>query len=222
VAIAFIAAFAQAVVAVALIGVMALLLNMTSMAITGTAKIFEAGSFALVAGLGLYLLTRKSSEALALVRGGDPHAHHHHHHHGHHHSDEARMVPPPSQMGEEPPCGHHVVPASIRPGVPGAAAAILSVGIRPCSGALVVLVFALAQGVFWAGVASTFLMALGTAITVALLAALAVGAKDLARRLSRGGGDGRRAATVMLGLEVAAAVLITVLGLVLFAGSLSI
>ena len=66
----------------------------------------------------------------------------------------------------------------------GAAAAILSVGIRPCSGALVVLVFALAQGMFWAGIASTFLMALGTALTVAALAALAVGAKDIARRLA--------------------------------------
>ena len=100
----------------------------------------------------------------------------------------------------------------------GAAAAILSVGIRPCSGALGVLVFALAQGVVWAGVASTFLMALGTAITVAALAALAVGAKDVARRLTRG--DGQRSAQVMLGLELAAALLVTALGALLFAGSL--
>lgn len=100
----------------------------------------------------------------------------------------------------------------------GAAAAVLSVGIRPCTGALVVLVFALSQGVFWAGAASTFVMALGTAITVAVLAALAVGAKDVARRLARG--DDRRAGQVMLGLELAAALAITVLGVVLFVGSL--
>ena len=102
-------------------------------------------------------------------------------------------------------------------GLAGAAAAILSVGIRPCTGALVVLVFALSQGIFWAGVASTFVMALGTAMTVAALAALTVGAKGLARRLVRG--DGRRAALVVLGLELAAALLITALGAVLFVGT---
>jgi ABC-type nickel/cobalt efflux system permease component RcnA len=100
----------------------------------------------------------------------------------------------------------------------GAAAAVLSVGIRPCSGALIVLVFALSQGIFWAGVASTFVMALGTALTVAVLAALAVGAKDIARRLARG--SDRRAGQVMLGLEFAAAILITALGTILFFGSL--
>ena len=96
---------------------------------------------------------------------------------------------------------------------------MLSVGIRPCTGALVVLVFALAQGVFWAGIASTFLMALGTALTVAVLAALAVGAKDIARRLSTG--DDRRAGQVMLALEIVAALAITALGIVLFVGALA-
>ena len=62
----------------------------------------------------------------------------------------------------------------------------MAVGLRPCSGAILVLVFALAQGMFWAGIAATFAMGLGTAITVALIAVLAVSAKDLARRLSAG------------------------------------
>ena len=53
--------------------------------------------------------------------------------------------------------------------------AIVAVGLRPCSGAIIVLVFALAQGLFWAGVAATFVMGLGTAITVAAIATLAVG-----------------------------------------------
>ena len=81
------------------------------------------------------------------------------------------------------------------------------------------LVFALAQGVFWAGVASTFLMALGTALTVAILAALAVGAKGIARRPAAG--DDRRATQAMLALEIVAAIAITALGLVLFAGLLA-
>ena len=152
-----------------------------------------------------------------MLRGGDAHAHHHHHGHATAHPTLRRRAE----------AAKH---ARLRLAIPtrprkegreraGAAAAILSVGIRPCSGALVVLVFALAQGIFWAGVASTFLMALGTAITVAALAALAVGAKDFARRLARG--DDRRAGQVMLGLELAAALFITALGAVLFVGSLA-
>ena len=54
--------------------------------------------------------------------------------------------------------------------------AIFAVGIRPCSGAILVLVFALAQGLFWAGIAATFVMGLGTAITVAAIAVIAVSA----------------------------------------------
>jgi ABC-type nickel/cobalt efflux system permease component RcnA/ABC-type uncharacterized transport system substrate-binding protein len=216
--IAFLAALAQAVVAVALIGVMAVVLNMTSMAITGTAKLFEAGSFALVALLGVYLLVRKGREAWAVLRGGDAHAHHHHHHdhgHGHDHAHD--------QVGHDLGHGHGhqcaaTAPAKAGEGLSGAAAAIFSVGLRPCSGALVVLVFALSQGVFWAGVASTFVMAVGTAITVAALAALAVGAKGIASRLA--GAEGRRPAQVMLGLEIVAALFITAMGAVLFAGAL--
>ena len=67
--------------------------------------------------------------------------------------------------------------------------AIVAVGLRPCSGAIIVLVFALAQGLFWAGVASTFVMGLGTAITVAAIATLAVGARAVAKRIRR---DARR------------------------------
>lgn len=64
---------------------------------------------------------------------------------------------------------------------------VLSAGLRPCNGALVVLVFALSQGVFLAGVVAALLMGLGTAITVSVLAVIAVSAKDLARRYLDGG-----------------------------------
>jgi nickel/cobalt exporter len=63
---------------------------------------------------------------------------------------------------------------------------VFAVGLRPCSGALVVLVFALSQGVLWAGVASVYLMGIGTAITVATLATIAMFAKSAARRLAGG------------------------------------
>ena len=48
--------------------------------------------------------------------------------------------------------------------------------------AVVMLVFSLAQGLFWAGAVSTFIMGIGTAITVALIATIAVAAKAWAKR----------------------------------------
>ena len=78
------------------------------------------------------------------------------------------------------------------------------------------LVFALAQGMFWAGIAATFAMGLGTAITVAVIAVLAVSAKDLAQRLSAGReGSG---VLIMRGVEFAAAGLVLLFGAGLLLG----
>ena len=79
------------------------------------------------------------------------------------------------------------------------------------------LVFAFAQGLFWAGVASAFVMGLGTALTVAAIAVFAVGAKGVAMRLvaRSGGGAG---AVAMRGVEVLAAVLVFAFGLALLTG----
>ena len=89
-------------------------------------------------------------------------------------------------------------------------AAIVAVGLRPCSGAILVLVFALAQGMFWAGVAATLVMGLGTAITVATIAVLAVSARGIAQRLSNAS-DGT-GALIMRGIEFGAAGLVLLLG----------
>ena len=87
---------------------------------------------------------------------------------------------------------------------------IFAVGLRPCSGAILVLVFALAQGMFWAGIASAFVMGIGTAITVAAIAVMAVSAKELARRVS-GAREGV-GALIMRGVEFAAAGLVLLFG----------
>jgi len=95
-------------------------------------------------------------------------------------------------------------------------AAIFAVGIRPCSGAILVLVFALAQGLFWAGVAATLVMGLGTAITVAAIAVVAVSARGLAQRL--GGASDGGGALIMRGVEFAAAALVLLFGAGLLLG----
>ena len=94
--------------------------------------------------------------------------------------------------------------------------AIVAVGLRPCSGAIIVLVFALAQGLFWVGVAATFVMGLGTAITVAAIATLAVGFRSAAKQIavSRSG----YGMLALRGIEVGAAVVVLAFGVLLFAG----
>ena len=52
--------------------------------------------------------------------------------------------------------------------------AIIAVGLRPCSGALIVLSFALLNGLYIGGVLSVLAMSVGTAITVSALATIAV------------------------------------------------
>jgi nickel/cobalt transporter (NicO) family protein len=140
-----------------------------------------------------------------------PHDHDDHDHHGHGHDHD--------HVHDEH-CGHSHGPTPSELAGPGGwrrgFGAILTVGIRPCSGAILVLVFALAQGLFWAGIAATFVMGLGTAITVATIAVIAVSAKDLARRLSgasEGGG-----ALIMRGVEFAAAGLVLLFGVGLLLG----
>ena len=123
-------------------------------------------------------------------------------HHDHHHDDEDASA-----------WGHAHGPEPEELAGPGGwqrgLSAIVAVGLRPCSGAILVLVFALAQGLFWAGVAATFVMGLGTAITVAAIATLAVGARSLAEAIRR---DARRLRHAgVRGIEVGAAVLVIVL-----------
>jgi ABC-type nickel/cobalt efflux system permease component RcnA len=83
---------------------------------------------------------------------------------------------------------------------------------------LIVLVFALSQDLLAAGIAAVFLMGLGTAITVAALASLAVGAKGLARRMA--GVDSPLAATVLWWLELLAAVVVFAFGVTLLLASI--
>lgn len=94
---------------------------------------------------------------------------------------------------------------------------VLGVGLRPCSGALVVLVFALSQGILPAGIAAVFLMGLGTAITVSVLAVLAVGAKGFAARYL--GAEGKLGGRLVWWAELCGALVVFAFGAVLLLAS---
>jgi nickel/cobalt transporter (NicO) family protein len=227
IALSFASAAMQSLVAVAIVAVCAWLLNATAKTMCGAEKAIEIASYALIAAFGARLVWTKGGgflralqvsrpvPALAAISHGHGHDHHDHgHHHDHHHDDHDH-----GHVHDEH-CGHAHGPLPSELAGPGGwrrgFSAIFTVGIRPCSGAILVLVFALAQGLFWAGIAATFAMGLGTAITVATIAVIAVSAKDLARRLS-GGSEGG-GALAMRGLEFAAAGLVLLFGVGLLFG----
>lgn len=95
--------------------------------------------------------------------------------------------------------------------------AVIAVGLRPCSGALIVLSFALLNGLYLGGVLSVFAMSIGTAITVSILATMAVTAKGVALRYAS---STTSAARISNGIEIAGAALVLILGLVLLGAAL--
>ncbi|SMH52328.1 nickel/cobalt transporter [Mesorhizobium australicum] len=159
--------------------------------------------------------------AHAHSHGHDHHGHghdghdHHAHSHAHHHHDHAHHAHGPGEVCES--CGHSHAPdpallSSERFDWRAAWAAVASVGIRPCSGALIVLTFAFLNGLWVAGIASVLAMAVGTAITVSALATLAVTAKNVAVTIA---GDGRIGNRIHVAVEIAGAALVFLIGLTL-------
>ena len=224
--LSFASALLQALVAVALVAVLAWLLSSTAKTMCSAEKAIEIASYALIAAFGARLVWTKGGGFMrALQAKPAPHQHHdhaHHHHdhvithHGHDHAHGHGHV-------HDEHCGHSHGPTPDQLAGPGGwqrgLGAIFAVGMRPCSGAILVLVFSLAQGLFWAGIAATFVMGLGTAITVATIAVVAVSAKGLARRLSAGSeGSGT---LIMRGIEFGAAGLVLLFGLGLLFGYLA-
>jgi nickel/cobalt exporter len=248
VVLSFASAFLQALTALVLVAVAAILIGATAKAMGDTVRVIETVSYALIVLVGARLLwvkgrgflrtlrTLKSEPLPAAEHAHDRHAQSHHehahdhhaphshddadahghradHNHAHDHDDEESVLPWGHAHGPEPE--ELAGPGGWRRGL----SAIVAVGLRPCSGAIIVLVFALAQGLFWAGVASTFVMGIGTAITVAAIATLAVGARAVAKRFAA-----TRASygTLLLrGVEVGAAMLVMLFGVLLLTGTLA-
>ena len=214
VVLSFASALLQAVVAIAVVGIAAVLLNATAKTMGNAVRIIEIVSYALIVLIGLRLLWVKGRALLHLLRPGahDHHGHGHAHGHGHdhHHDDEEEASAWGHAHAPEP--RDLKGPHWLRHGL----SAIVAVGLRPCSGAIIVLVFALAQGLFWIGAASTFVMGLGTAITVATIATIAVAARGLAGKLAKA----KPGAGMLLlrGFETAAALLIVAFGALLLTG----
>ena len=220
--LSFAAAAMQSLTAVSIVGIAAVLLGATAKIMGDTVRVIEIVSYGLIMLLGARLLWVKGRSFISAVHAlkAQPentkshcnHAHMPTHSHDHtpYHEDEPDILPWGHVHGPEPQ--ELSGPGGWRRGL----SAIAAVGMRPCSGAIIVLVFALAQGLFWAGIVSTFVMGFGTAITVAAIASLAVGAKALAKRVaSRPTGYGD---VFIRAIEFAAAGLVLAFGALLLTG----
>lgn len=218
------AAALQGALAFAIVGIGAALLGGASTRLTQAAALIEQAGYAAILALGLWLVWRKGRALIAAWRGEEaacaacgvvarglsytPSAGA---------SASARAVAA-APLG----CGHMPDPSLLGGGFGWreAATTMVAAGARPCSGAIVVLVFALAQGVFWAGGLAVAAMSLGVAVTTSALAVFAVAFKTGARALARRGGEGR-VAVALRALELAAALLVALLGAGLLTGALS-
>lgn len=181
IALAFVSALAQGVTAILIVGVIAAIFGLLFKDIEGIAAFLEQASYLLIAGIGALILVQTTRGILRARAGRAAHDHHGHiHSHTHQHDRAAAHAH-----------HHHIGPeatASVSSWRQGLAIAT-AVGVRPCMGAVLVLFFALAQGVFFFGVLATIAMSIGTAITVAALAILSSGARQTALRIA-GGMDG--------------------------------
>jgi ABC-type nickel/cobalt efflux system permease component RcnA len=100
---------------------------------------------------------------------------------------------------------------------------VLSVGLRPCSGAILVLILAASMHLLLAGTAAVVAMSIGTGITVASLAALSVYARRTALVVADHLSDeGRRIAAALDVAALAGGVLIVLFGVALLQASLMV
>lgn len=229
--LSFVSALLQAITAIVLMTIVFLVLRGTSVSMTDATRFLEIASYALVTGFGAWLLWRKAAPAVRRTFFGAPiqslsaaHVHHHHHDHhahDHHHDDHHHHHHGHGEVCST--CGHSHAPdpkliSGDRFDWKTAWAAIMAVGLRPCTGALIVLSFAFLNGLWMVGVVSVLAMALGTAITVSALAIMAVTAKNWVVALA---GDGRAGNRVHAAIEIAGAAFVFLLGLALLTASLS-
>ncbi|EGT4256406.1 nickel/cobalt transporter [Citrobacter amalonaticus] len=163
-------ALLQGLVAIGLVVVVLSILQLPARQLHLSGFWLEKGSYALVGILGILLCWRALKRLRALLRKPTFTAftpHHVHHENcgcGHQH------LPDPDQLNRDDDWRARLM-------------IILSMGMRPCSGAIMVLLFSKVIGVFYWGIASALAMAAGTSLTITSLALLVHSFRTLAVRL---------------------------------------
>ncbi len=175
------ASLLQGSVAIVLVTLMLVVLQTSSRQLHLSSYWLEKGSYLLVIGLGIWIGVRALKTLRRQMRPRAPmkiralHAAHQHHAHcgcGHAH------LPDVQQVAEAVSVKTQLL-------------LVASMGLRPCSGAIMMLLFSRVIGVYLWGVLSAIVMALGTALNISAIGLLVQRSRALALRL----GDESRAAT---------------------------
>ncbi|WP_267372621.1 MULTISPECIES: nickel/cobalt transporter [unclassified Pantoea] len=169
------ASLLQGSVAIGLVTVMLVILQTSSRQLHLSSFWLEKGSYLLVIGLGV-LMGYRALRALWRALRPRP-------------APLFRAFQPHHQHDAQCGCGHAHLPTPQQ--MQGSVSlktlllVVVSMGLRPCSGAIMMLLFAKVIGVYGWGVISAAVMALGTALTISAIGVLVQQARSVAQRLAQ-------------------------------------
>ncbi|EPZ4752805.1 nickel/cobalt transporter [Klebsiella quasipneumoniae] len=166
------ASLLQGLVAIALVVVVLALLQLPARQLHLSSFWLEKGSYLLVGALGLLLCWRALKKLRLLLSRPTFTAFIPHHIHNEHCGCGHQHLPAPEQLQAGDDWRARTV-------------IVLSMGMRPCSGAIMVLLFSKVIGVFNWGMAAALAMAAGTSLTITALALLVHSFRQLAVKLGR-------------------------------------
>ena len=180
-------AFMQALVAIILVSILVLLFNNSMRDVNAKAAELISISFLTMAGLGAFIIFRAAKKLWDHIRDKKAHQHNHF-----------------ASAGE-------INKATTWQAYLGM---IVSIGIRPCTGAIMVLLFSNMIGIYWLGIISAIIMAIGTAITTSTIALLTIsGKKVINRYLKR---EDNQFSISNISLQIIGGGILTLVGVLLF------
>jgi membrane dipeptidase len=190
-------AMLQALTAIAAVILLIVVAGSTMARLLNQAEAVEVIAYSLIALLGVSMLVRTMRHGTGCGHCAHHHNAHHHsaHHHDTHHHDGAR------KLREHPTTNGNLIAMAI------------AVGLRPCTGALILLLFTLSQGAFLVGIVATLAMGMGVALTVSLSALGAIGVRRGVNILAQGTMTARSfaAAAPIAGITVQIAAALTIM-----------
>ncbi|MDE1188938.1 MAG: nickel/cobalt transporter [Pantoea sp.] len=200
------AALLQGGVAIGLVTVMLVVLQTSSRELHLGSYWLEKGSYLLVMALGVWVGWRALRSLWAALKPAP--------------RMQIHAIRPHHQHDEHCGCGHAHLPspAQMEQAVSGKTQALVvfSMGLRPCSGAIMMLLFAKVINVYAWGVASAVAMAMGTAVTVSAMGLLVQRSRKLAEKLGSASPAGRQAKVLMPMLALFGSVILLMAGAVLW------
>ena len=215
--VAFLSSMFQALTAIILVSGLFLIVASVGSVVRDVVGYMEQASYAMITALGLYLIytaskgwfkkrvavaqTTSTPFNFEIVNTHADVSHVHDEHCGHNHAPEPKDLRGDWSLKK-------------------ALSLSFAIGLRPCTGAIAVLLAANTIGLYWAGIASTLAMGFGVFITVSVIATITVYGKDFAMRLASK--DSKRLGTLMNLLRLSGGIVVAFMGAIMFLGSFGV